>query len=99
MVDEEGEILKNKSAKDLAFDRERIKYGRKILELKDQIHQLQHALEEKDKEIKQLRSCIELLLKYADMTEAELEEHRLREEAALKADAAIMAVFRGFGIM
>ena len=89
--------MKNKSAKDLSFDRERITYRRKIQELKDQIHQLQHAIEEKDKEIEQLRSCIKLLLKYADMTEAELEEHRLREEAALKADANIMAVFRSFG--
>lgn len=72
-------MIRNKSAKDLAFERERIKLKKKIQEKDDLVRSLRSDIVCKDEEISRLRDCIDLLCKYADMTESEIEELRQRE--------------------
>ena len=72
-------MKRNKSAKDIAFDRERIKLRAKIQDKSDLIASLRNEISAKDEEIFRLRECIKLLCKYADMTESEMEEMKNRE--------------------
>lgn len=72
-------MIRNKSAKDLAFERERIKLKKKIQEKDDLVRSLRSDIVCKDEEISRLCDCIDLLCKYADMTESEIEELRQRE--------------------
>lgn len=71
--------MNNKSAKDLAFDRERARYQKQINDLKTQLNQKEIELHEANKQFSDLTSkCEELqnwvdrLLGYLDMSEDEL---------------------------
>ena len=71
--------MSNKSAKDLAFDRERVKYRHQINDLKSELHQRDISLFEANKRVSNAESrCDELqdwvirLLECMDMSEEEL---------------------------
>lgn len=76
----------NKSAKDLAFDKERAKYKKQIRELSDdlydknkEINHLKEELEESNLKITELKDWIERLLEYTELSEEDA--NNLRDRA------------------
>ena len=102
--------MKNKkSAKDLAFERERAKFRKEIRELEREHLSLSRLVAERDmriqeaeKEIRQLKDWVQRLLEYMDMPEEEMrkriENERAKDEV-LDALGEFGQIFRGFGIL
>jgi uncharacterized coiled-coil protein SlyX len=73
--------MKNKTAKDLAFDRERAKYGKRIKELevelkrKDgEILELRNQVSEAEAKCESLQDWIDRLLEYTEMSEDDMKK-------------------------
>lgn len=80
-----------KSAKDIAFEKERAKFRQQIRELEREIKEekinswkLNELIETKDKEIDELKDWISRLLEYMDLSEEEMRKIIKSEKA--KAD-------------
>ena len=80
-----------KSAKDMAFERERAKFRQQIRELEREVKEekinswnLNELIETKDKEIDELKDWISRLLEYIDLSEEEMRKIIKSEKA--KAD-------------
>lgn len=72
-------MKKTKSAKDLAFDKERAKYRKEIRDrdslIDEQCHiisRLQESINERDNEISEYKDWIHRLLEYMDMSEEDM---------------------------
>ena len=73
--------MKQKSAKDIAFEKERIKFRSEIRELKsclntkqNKIDELNEIIREKDEIINQQKEWIERLLEYTEMSKEDLKK-------------------------
>ena len=71
--------MKNKTAKDLAFDRERAKYGKRIRELETElkeknyeIHELRYKISQLEEKCYSLQDWIDRLLEYTKMSEEDM---------------------------
>ena len=80
-----------KSAKDMAFEKERAKFRQRIRELEREVKEekinswkLNELIEAKDKEIDELKDWISRLLEYMDLSEEEMRKIIKSEKA--KAD-------------
>ena len=80
-----------KSAKDIAFEKERAKFRQRIRELEREVKEekinswkLNELIEAKDKEIDELKDWISRLLEYMDLSEEEMRKIIKSEKA--KAD-------------
>ena len=69
----------NKTAKDLAFDRERAKYGRQIRDLEDKLREkdkdmleLREQLRQAESKCESLQEWIDRLLDYTNMSEEDM---------------------------
>ena len=69
-----------KSAKDLAFDKERARYNKQIRELESQLKEKEKIIESQNKQIEststelyELRDWVERLLKYTELSEEEMQ--------------------------
>lgn len=67
-----------KSAKDMAFDRERAKLQSRIRQLSDEISSLNGKLAIKDSEIAELKNTIEILEKYIGLPKETILEQEQR---------------------
>lgn len=72
-------MKQKQSAKDLAFDKERTKFRKKIRELEHEIKSLQLATVQKDTELSMVRNellqkedCVRRLLEYAELSEGDM---------------------------
>ena len=90
---------KNISAKDKAFEKERVKYRAKIRELEykilnqcTEIEELKEQLEEKEKELLVKEDWIERLLTYTELSEEDM-KHILQSE---KDKVKVMETFTSF---
>ena len=102
--------MKNKkSAKDLAFDRERAKFRKEIRELERENASFSLTLTERnveiqkaDEEIRSLKDWVQRLLEYMDMPEEEMRKRIANErnkDEILDAIGEFGQIFRGFGIL
>lgn len=102
--------MKNKkSAKDLAFDRERAKFRKEIRELERENASLSLTLTERnveiqkaDEEIRSLKDWVQRLLEYMDMPEEEMRKriaNERKKDEILDALGEFGQIFRGFGIL
>lgn len=73
--------MRQKSAKDLAFDRERAKIRKEVKDLErslkasqDQVNELNRVIAEKDELIRQQEEWINRLLEYTEMSKDELRQ-------------------------
>lgn len=73
--------MNNKSAKDLAFDRERAKYGKRIKELEAKLEQKNNEIcnlrikaSEAEAKCESLQSWIDRLLEYTEMSEEDMKK-------------------------
>lgn len=80
-----------KSAKDMAFEKERAKFRQRIRELEREVkeekirtYQLENVINSKDEEIDELKDWIDRLLGYMDLSEDEMKNIIKAEKA--KAD-------------
>ena len=101
-------MSQKKSAKDMAFERERAKYRKQIRELQSelrakeaQIEDLKEELSAKETEITEKEDWIRRLLEYTELSQEELK--MLLEKEKATADimdelSKMQAVFRRFGI-
>jgi transcription termination factor NusB len=103
--------MSQKSAKDLAFEKERAKYRKQIRELEylvkskdERISSLEQVSNEKDEQLKIQNEWIERLLKYTELSKEDLEKiiKKDKEMAALtntfvKA-AETFGLFSKFGV-
>lgn len=71
----------NKSAKDIAFEKERIKFRKDIKDLEEKLHQskikvanLNQTLQDKDSEIERLNDWIARLLEYMNLSEEDMKK-------------------------
>lgn len=87
----------SKSAKDLAFDKERGKYRKKIKELEREVSSLQFSICQKDNELGILRSelmqkedWIRRLLEYTELSEDEMKSIIAKE----KGESEIIEMFQ-----
>lgn len=100
VLSERGVIMnKKKSAKDIAFDKERTEFRKEIRELKREvsdkdieIHQLRDLLSQKENELLEKGDWIRRLLEYMDLSEDDLKKFVNNEK--IKVD-----IYDGFGIM
>lgn len=83
-----------KSAKDIAFEKERAKFRQRIRELEREVKEekinswkLNELIEAKDKEIDELKDWISRLLEYMDLSEEEMRKIIKSEKA--KADLVL----------
>lgn len=90
---------KNVSAKDKAFEKERIKYRAKIRELEceilnqyTEIEELKEQLEEKEKELLKKEDWIERLLTYTELSEEDMKRILQSEKDKVK----VMETFTSF---
>ena len=90
---------KNISAKDKAFEKERIKYRAKIRELEckilnqyTEIEELKEQLEEKEKELLKKEDWIERLLTYTELSEEDMKRILQSEKDKVK----VMEAFTSF---
>lgn len=74
-------MKKNRSAKDIAFDREREKYRKEIrnrdtliTELRYLVKQLEESVRERDNKISECNDWIRRLLEYMDLSEDDMKE-------------------------
>ena len=102
--------MKNKkSAKDLAFDRERAKFRKEIRELERENASLSLTLiernveiQEAEEEIRQLKNWVQRLLEYMDMPEEEMRkriENERAKDKMLDTLGEFGQIFRRFGIL
>lgn len=90
--------MKNKTAKDMAFDRERAKYGRQIRELETKLKQkdndvleLQKQLKEAESKIESLQDWVDRLLDYTNMSEEDMKTIVQKDKDA----AEVMSMMKG----
>ncbi|OUO78194.1 hypothetical protein B5F53_11645 [Blautia sp. An249] len=102
--------MKNKkSAKDLAFERERAKFRKEIRELERENASLSLTLiernveiQEAEEEIRQLKNWVQRLLEYMDMPEEEMRkriENERAKDKMLDTLGEFGQIFRRFGIL
>lgn len=101
-------MSQKKSAKDMAFERERAKYRKHIRELQSelrakeaQIEDLKEALSAKETEIAEKEDWIRRLLEYTELSPEELKNLLEKEKATadiMDELSKIQDVFRRFGI-
>lgn len=101
-------MAKQKSAKDIAFDKERAKFRSEIRKLqsevkeKDQeIRELKQSLSEADTVLKEKENWIERLLEYMDVSEEEFQDFILKQRTlcdVINHVDGITRVFSRFGI-
>lgn len=92
----------NKTAKDLAFDRERAKYGRQIRDLETKLRQkdndileLQSRLKEAESKCESLQDWVNRLLDYTNMSEEDMKTIVQKD----KDTAEVMSMMKGlFGL-
>lgn len=89
-----------KSAKDMAFDKERANYRKKIRELERDVAEFQLAIMQKDNEIRILQNELEQksdwirrLLEYTELSEEDMREMINKEKNV----SAVMKMFSDFG--
>lgn len=82
----------NKTAKDLAFERERAKYGRQIKDLETKLKQknndyieLQNRLKEAESKIESLQDWVNRLLDYTNMSEEDMKTIVQKDKDAAEA--------------
>ena len=93
----------NKTAKDLAFDRERAKYGRQIRDLEDKLREkdkdmleLREQLRQAESKCESLQEWIDRLLDYTNMSEEDMKTIVQKDRDAAEA----MSMMKGlFGIV
>ena len=93
----------NKTAKDLAFDRERAKYGRQIRDLEDKLKQknkdeleLRNQIRELESKCESLQDWVERLMEYTNMSEEDMKIIIQKDKDAAEA----MSMMKGlFGVM
>ena len=93
-----------KSAKDIAFDKERAKYRGQIRELEREIKnikiekiQLKEQLAELEQEIEGLKSWIERLLEYTELSEEDMKKVVLKDKLNAEVASQIASLHRIFG--
>ena len=96
-----------KSAKDIAFDKERAKFRKEIRELTDclnrkqrQIDGLSESVREKDVVISQQKEWIERLLEYTELSEEDMKKLLAKEKATaeiVENFASMQRIFGRFG--
>ena len=102
--------MKNKkSAKDLAFERERAKFRKEIRELERENASLSLTLiernveiQEAEEEIRQLKNWVQRLLEYMDMPEEEMRkriENERAKDKMLDTLGEFGQIFRRFGVL
>lgn len=97
----------NKSAKDIAFDKERAKFRKEIRELsaslndkEKQIGELKDVVREKEEVITKQKEWIERLLEYTELTEDEMRKLIKKEKYTaeiIKEFASMQRAFSRFG--
>ena len=97
-----------KSAKDLAFDKERAKYRKQIRELELQIkekdikiYSLDSELKQSNAKIEQLEDCINRLLDYTELSKADMKIIINKDKAAaevLDKFNSLTSIFKNSGI-
>lgn len=99
--------MQNKSAKDIAFEKERAKYRQEIRSLQSQLQtqekefakeltNLRQIITEKDAELESKDEWIGRLLEYTEISKEELQELIESEKQRGKAELKIAALFDGF---
>ena len=101
-------MSQKKSAKDMAFERERAKYRKQIRELQSELRakeariaDLKEELSEKETEIAEKEDWIRRLLEYTELSPEELKNLLEKEKATadiMDELSKIQDVFRRFGI-
>jgi predicted RNase H-like nuclease (RuvC/YqgF family) len=97
-----------KSAKDLAFDKERAKYNKQIRELESQlkekdkiIYSLKDDLEEHKDKIIQLEDWINRLLEYTELSEEDMKNIINKEKTTadiLNRFNSMTSIFKSYGL-
>lgn len=98
--------MQNKSAKDIAFEKERAKYRQEIRGLQSQLQtqekefakelaKLRQIITEKDAELTSKDEWIERLLEYTEISKEELQELVESEKQRNKTNLKIAAIFDG----
>lgn len=97
----------NKTAKDLAFDRERAKYGRQIRDLENKLKQkdndileLQKQLREAESKCESLQEWVDRLLDYTNMSEDDMKVIVQKDKDAAEAMSmmkGLLGVASSFG--
>lgn len=74
-------LKQNKSAKDIAFDKERIKFRKEIknlqyqvMQMDNQIKKLNETIVERENELRQQAEWIDRLLEYMDISKEDLQQ-------------------------
>ena len=98
--------MKNKSAKDLAFDRERAKYGKRIRELEvelkkkdDEILVLHSKLSEAEGKCENLQDWINRLLEYTEMSEDDMKKIIQKDKDSAEIMEHMNTLFRATGML
>lgn len=93
-----------KSAKDIAFDKERAKYRGQIRELEREIKnvkiekiQLKEQLSELEQEIDSLKSWIERLLEYTELSEEDMKKIVMKDKLSAEITSQMASINRIFG--
>lgn len=93
------EIKEKKSAKDIAFDKERAKYRKQIRELEQEgralsntIKSLNGMVHEKENKIAELKDWIERLLEYTELSEDEMRKIIQKDKDAVETLEKVMDI-------
>ena len=93
-----------KSAKDIAFEKERAKYRGQIRELEREIKdikiekiQLKEQLSELKQEIERLKSWIERLLEYTELSEEDMKKIVMKDKLCAEIVSQMESLNRMFG--
>ena len=86
--------MKNKSAKDLAFERERDKYKKRIKELEDVILELRNQLSEAEANVESLQEWNERLLEYTGMSDEDMRKVIQKDLDSAEVAKSLKALFR-----
>lgn len=93
-----------KSAKDMAFEKERAKYRGQIRELEREIKnikiekvQLKEQLSELEQEIEGLKSWIERLLEYTELSEEDMKKIVMKDKLSAEIVGQMAIINRIFG--
>ena len=94
-----------KSAKDLAFEKERAKFRKEIreansevLRLRQEIRELKETIQEQEEELRQSKEWIDRLLKYTELTEDEMRKLIEGEKAILSVSEDLTVLNSFFGV-
>lgn len=94
-----------KSAKDLAFEKERAKFRKEIreansevLRLRQEIRELKETILEQEEELRQSKEWIDRLLEYTELTEDEMCEVIKGEKAILSVSEDLTALNSFLGV-